>query len=154
MLCVLCFPNEHTGSIFFQQFPTSHCHLAVIIVYRGRWNSFLSHCMCIYTISGKLRVKVGNHWAGSTLLLASLCASVLVKVQWEESVYGQFEVLLSSQQGTDLAAVIAHCSISTNRYGSVLASGVFSKSLHACVIHGKCVFLMSWNDWQEVRKCS
>ena len=28
------------------------------------------------------------------------------------------------------------------------------KSLHALVVHGKCVFLMSSCDWQEVRKCS
>ena len=28
------------------------------------------------------------------------------------------------------------------------------KSLRAFVIHGKCVFLMSWYDWREVRKCS
>ena len=28
------------------------------------------------------------------------------------------------------------------------------KSLHAFVIRGKCVFLMSSYDWEEVRKCS
>ena len=54
----------------------------------------------------------------------------------------------------NLAAVIAHRCIAPNRDGSLLASGVFSRFLHACGIHGKCVFLMSLYDWQEVRKCS
>ena len=69
-------------------------------------------------------------------------------------VYGEFEVLLSAQQVTNLAAAFAHCCISPNRYGSLWASGVSLKSLHAFVIRGKCVFLMSSYDWQEVRKCS
>ena len=74
-------------------------------------------------------------------------------VEGDESVYGGFEVLLSSQQVTNLTAAFAHC-ISPNRYGSLWATGVSLKSLHAFVIHGKCVFLMSSYDWQEVRKCS
>ena len=37
---------------------------------------------------------------------------LVVKVWPDESVYGEFTVLLSSQQGTILAAVIAHCCIS------------------------------------------
>ena len=69
-------------------------------------------------------------------------------------VYGEFEFVLSSQQVTNLAAAFAHCCISPNRYGSLWASGVSLKSLHAFVIRGKCVFLMSSYDWQEVRKCS
>ena len=71
---------------------------------------------------------------------------------------GRFEVLLSSllssQQVMNVAAEIAHCCISPNRYGILFASGVYLKSLHAFVILGKCVFLMSLYDWQEVRKCS
>ena len=53
--------------------------------------------------------------------MALPCASVLVKVQWDESVYGQFEVLLSSQQVACLAAVIARCCISPNRYGGLVS---------------------------------
>ena len=52
----------------------------------------------------------------------------------DESVYVEFVVLLSTQHETNLAAVIAHCCISPNRYGSLLASGVFLKSLHAFVV--------------------
>ena len=59
-----------------------------------------------------------------------------------------------SHQVMDLAAVMAHCCISPYRYGSLLASGVFLKSSHGCVVRGKFVFLMSRLDWQKVRKCS
>ena len=41
-----------------------------------------------------------------------------------------------------------------NKHGSVFACGVFSMFMHVCVIQGKCVFLVFWNDWQEVRECS
>ena len=70
------------------------------------------------------------------------------------SVYGEFEVVLSSQQLMNLAALIAHCCVSPNRYGGLLASGASLKSLHAFVMRGKCVFLMYWSDWHGTWKCS
>ena len=80
--------------------------------------------------------------------------AIIVERVGDESFYGEFEVLLSSQQVTNLAAVMARCCISPNRYVSLLASGMSLKSLHAFVNRGKCLFLMSSYDWQEVRKCS
>ena len=50
---------------------------------------------------------------------------------WDESVYGEFEVLLMPQQVTNLAAVIAHCCISPNGYGSLLASGMTGRKIES-----------------------
>ena len=52
-------------------------------------------------------------------------------------------VILSSQQVTKCATVIATCFISLKGYGSLWAS---SNSLHVCVIRWNRVFLMSWYD--------
>ena len=73
------------------------------------------------------------------------------------SLYGgcvPFDILLLSQQLTNLAAVIAHCCTSPSRYGSFLSLVMFSKSLWVVVICGKYVSLMSWYSGQTVRKCS
>ena len=58
------------------------------------------------------------------------------------------------QQVTNIAAVMAHCSISPNRYGSLSKLGLFSNSLWVCVIRGKYVSLIWSYIGQEVRKCS
>ena len=58
------------------------------------------------------------------------------------------------QQVTNIAAVLAHCGISPNRYGSLSKWGLFSNSLRVCVIWGKCLSLIWSYIWQEVRKCS
>ena len=56
------------------------------------------------------------------------------------------------QQVTNLAVVMAHCGISTSRYGSLSKSDLFSNSLWICVIGGKYVSLIWSYIWQEVRK--
>ena len=50
--------------------------------------------------------------------------------------------LLSWQQATNLAAVITHCGISPNIYGSLSMLDLFSNSLWVCVICGKYVSLI------------
>ena len=55
------------------------------------------------------------------------------------------------QQVTNIAAVIAHCGISPNRYGSLSKLDLFMNSLR---VWGKYVFLIWSYIWQEVRKCS
>jgi hypothetical protein len=42
------------------------------------------------------------------------------------------------QQVTHLAAVMAHYSVSPNRYGNLSKLELFSNSLWVCVIWGKC----------------
>ena len=76
--------------------------------------------------------------------MEDVCNSAIIVWVWGPSLITQ----------TYLAAAITHCCISANRYGGLWASGVSLKSLHAFVIRGKCVFLMSLYDCQEVRKCS
>jgi hypothetical protein len=53
-----------------------------------------------------------------------------------------------------LAAVMVHCGISPNRYGSLSKLDLFLNSLWVCVIWGKYVSLIWSYIWQEVRKCS
>ena len=64
------------------------------------------------------------------------------------------DILLLSQQLTNLAAVIAHCCTSPSRNGSFLSLVMFSKSPCVFVICGKYKSLMSWYNGQVVRKCS
>ena len=58
------------------------------------------------------------------------------------------------QQVTNLAAVVAHCGISPNGYGSLSKLDLFSNSLWICLIWGKYVALIRSYIGQEVRKCS
>ena len=77
------------------------------------------------------------------------------KQQW--CLYGgsvPFDLLLESQQFTNLATMFAHFCTSPSRYGSLLSLVMFSKSCWMFVMWGKYVSLMSWYSGQVVKKCS
>ena len=74
-----------------------------------------------------------------------------------DSLYGgsvPLDILLESQQFTNLAAVFAQCGTSPSRYGSLLTFVMFSKPSWMFVMWGKYVALMSWYSGQVVKKCS
>ena len=93
----------------------------------------VQHWGCVHTSAAKVQLHVP-----------------VIRLQEDDSVYEEVEVIVSSQQVTDSAAVITHWFVSPSReikkiqsnrfvlFSSLLASGVFSRFLRLCNVWRVC----------------